>query len=397
MPLPNLEALAARQLELDRERTRRFPSLLLRKQSRMSASPFAFLRGAAPLFYEILEQVPELAEGPAGEGWLAGDLHLENFGAYSPARSAGVDKRAAAFNLNDFDEAVRGPWRIDLLRLLTSLILAGRELGVSGPVALGLGARLLESYVAAAFQGAPAPPPPSSVAALVERVGSRSRRELLDARTVVDGGKRRFVRGERYLDLPPDTLAALPAALETYVQSVVPEERPRLEQMAIVDAAHRVAGTGSLGVLRIAVLTVGKGAPDGHWLFELKEQAAPSATRLAGASELSPAERVVTAFRTCVAPPPRLLGTSRLGATELLARRLTPQEDKLDLRQLKPEALGTLALYLGALVGRAHARGASEQSTLPWSPAEQRDLLRRAARMASLHEAVYLEWCFLLE
>ncbi len=396
MPLANPEALAARQLELDRERTRRFPSLLTRKQARMSESPFAFLRGAAPLFYEILEQVPELAEGPAGEGWLAGDLHLENFGAYSPARAAGVDKRAAAFNLNDFDEAVRGPWRIDLLRLLTSLILAGRELGVSGPVALGLGARLLESYVAAAFQGAPAPAPPSSVVTLVERVGSRSRRELLDARTVVERGKRRFVRGERYLDLPPDTFAALPAALETYVQSVVPEERPRLDQMAIVDAAHRVAGTGSLGVLRVAVLTLGKGVPDGHWIFDLKEQSAPSATGLAHASELSPAERVLTAFRTCVAPVPRLLGTSRLGASELLARRLTPQEDKLDLRQLKPETLGPLALYLGALVGIAHARGAADKPTLPWSPAEQRDLLRRAARMASLHEAIYLEWCFLL-
>jgi uncharacterized protein (DUF2252 family) len=59
------EALALRQVELDRDCTRRFPSLLARKRSRMSASPFAFLRGAAPLFYEILEQAPELAGGPA--------------------------------------------------------------------------------------------------------------------------------------------------------------------------------------------------------------------------------------------------------------------------------------------------------------------------------------------
>src|SRR4051812_46470864 len=62
MPLANPEALAARQVELDRERTRRFPSLFLRKQSRMSASPFAFLRGAAPLFYKFLGQSP----GPPG-------------------------------------------------------------------------------------------------------------------------------------------------------------------------------------------------------------------------------------------------------------------------------------------------------------------------------------------
>jgi hypothetical protein len=106
---------------------------------------------------------------------------------------------------------------------------------------------------------------------------------------------------------------------------------------------------------------------------------------------------VLTAFRTCVAPPPRLLGTSRLGAIELLGRRLTPQEDKLDLRQLKAESLGPLALYLGALVGSAHARGASERPAAPWSTSEQSELLGRAARMASLHEAVYLAWCLLLK
>ena len=399
MLTPSPEALALRQVALDRERTRRFPSLLARKRSRMSASPFAFLRGAAPLFYEILEQAPELAAGPAGEGWIVGDLHLENFGAYSPARSAGaaVDKRAAAFNLNDFDDAVRGPWRWDLLRLLTSLILAGRELGVNGPVVLGLGARVLESYVAAVFRGDPPPPTPACVATLVERTRSRSRQALLDARTVQTGAQRRFLRGERYLDLGPDTLAALPAAVEAYVSELTPDERPRLEQMQIVDAAYRVAGTGSLGVLRVALLAQGKGSPDGHWIFDLKEQSEPSAARLVSAITLSPAERAATAFRTCVAPPPRQLGTSRLGALDLLVRRLSPLEDKLDLRQLKAETLPPLALYLGALVGAAHARGATEKPATPWSEAERGELLRRAARMASLHEAIYLEWCFLSE
>ncbi len=135
--------LAARQLELDQERTQRFPAMRPRKLARMSESPFAFLRGAAPLFYEILENHPEFADGPLGEGWLVGDLHLENFGAFSPARANGAssEKHAAVFNLNDFDEAVRGPWRWDVLRLLTSLILSARELGASGPNVLSLSPR----------------------------------------------------------------------------------------------------------------------------------------------------------------------------------------------------------------------------------------------------------------
>jgi uncharacterized protein (DUF2252 family) len=398
MASPSPEALAVRQVAIDRERTRRFPSLLARKQRRMSASPFAFLRGAAPLFYEIIGQAPELGEGPDGEGWIVGDLHLENFGAYGPARpaSAAVDKRAAEFNLNDFDDAVRGPWRWDLLRLLTSLILAGRELGVSGPVALELATRLLDSYVAAAFRGAPVPAPLPPVSALVERMRSRSRQELLDARTVIEAGRRRFVRGERYLELPSEIVSELPAAVETYLAQLSPDERPRPEQLEIVDAAHRIAGTGSLGMLRVALLVRGKGGNDGQWIFDMKEQSAPSAAGLVIGSSLSPAERVVTAFRASVDPPPRLLGTSRIGTCDVFVRRATPQEDKLDLGQLKAETLGSLALYLGALVGAAHARAVEQKLPEPWSGRECSELVRRAARMASLHEAIYLEWCFAL-
>src|SRR5579864_9307175 len=74
--------LARRQLETDRDRTARFDHLLAHKIARMAASPLAFLRGSAPLFYDLLARHPGLAEGPPGEGWLVGDAHLENFGAY---------------------------------------------------------------------------------------------------------------------------------------------------------------------------------------------------------------------------------------------------------------------------------------------------------------------------
>jgi len=46
--------------------------------------------------------------------------------------------------------ATRGAWRWDVLRLTTSLLLAGRELGQSGPQALALCELLLKSHAAAA-------------------------------------------------------------------------------------------------------------------------------------------------------------------------------------------------------------------------------------------------------
>ena len=78
-------ALADWQLERDAQRTRRLPGLYEHKLERMRQSPQAFLRGAAPLFYELIAQDGTLAEGPDGDGWIIGDLHVENFGAYRPS------------------------------------------------------------------------------------------------------------------------------------------------------------------------------------------------------------------------------------------------------------------------------------------------------------------------
>jgi uncharacterized protein (DUF2252 family) len=390
--------LAERQLELDRERTARFPSLLARKQARMSASPFAFLRGAAPLFYEMLAADPDLASGPAGEGIIQGDAHLENFGAFSPAvQEGGVWHKAhATFQLNDFDEATHGAWRWDVLRLTTSLLLAGRELGQSGPFVLSLCDELLASHSAALFEGARLPAVPAAVAALIAKVDERSNKRLLDERTVVAGASRRFTRGERYLDVDPAVAAAVPAALREFAERTAARGGPRPEQLELLDVAFRVAGTGSLGALRVAALTRGKGADDAGWLFDLKEQAGSSVSVLVpSTASASRAEEVESAFRTCVENPPRMLGTAKLGSTDVLVRRLTPQEDKLSLGRLKPEQLPELSRYLGALLGAAHRRGRSAEFPA-WTPRQRGGVLERAVTLAGMHEAVYLETCLLI-
>jgi uncharacterized protein (DUF2252 family) len=391
--------LARRQLESDRTRTARFPALLARKITRMTASPLAFLRGAAPLFYELLAAHPTLAEGPRGKGWIVGDLHIENFGAYRPDPLAEKAARSrVAFNLNDFDDAVVGPWRYDVLRLTTSLLLAGRELGASGPRALDLCARMIASYVGAAFHGERAPRRPPVVAALAERVAQRTRRALLDARTTLVGGERRFVRGERYRDLERPSPKKVQRAVDEYAQGLDERDRLRKDERVVLDFALRVAGTGSLGGLRIAVLLRGKGGPDGAWIFDMKEQGVPSPAALVRRSALAPAPRVVTAFRAAIPEPPRLLGTATLDGLSMFVRKLTPQEDRLDLSNLLDPDLDPLATYLGALVGEAHARArtallGSERPVAPWSAAEQEQMLDRAIAIAGIHESTYLALC----
>jgi uncharacterized protein (DUF2252 family) len=392
----DLPGLAERQIASDRQRTQRFPDLFARKAQRMSASPLAFLRGAAPLFYDVLAARPDLSDGPPGEGWLVGDLHLENFGAYRPdvfAEHEAGKKRPAVFNLNDFDDAIIGPWRFDLLRLMTSLLLGGRELGASGPVALELVDHLFDAWLAAVFDDVEPSRPPAPVEALLEQVRGRTRTALLDARTKIVDGQRRFIRGPRYSELEPHISKAVPAAFAGYLDSVQQADRPDKGSLVILDAALRIAGTGSLGGLRIAVLVEGKGGPNGAWIFDLKEQGAPSASVLLPTPSMAPATRVCTAFRACVELPPRVMGTTQLGKVSMFGRRLAPQEDKLVLRHVKGDDLPALARYLGALLGVAHRRGATRPATSRWSNADRDHLRGSAVTLAAIHEGAYLTLC----
>ncbi len=54
---------------------------------------------------------------------LCGDAHVRNLGAF-----AAPDGRLV-FDINDFDETIRGPFEWDVKRMATSIILAGREAG----------------------------------------------------------------------------------------------------------------------------------------------------------------------------------------------------------------------------------------------------------------------------
>jgi uncharacterized protein (DUF2252 family) len=382
---------AARQLARDNAATLRFPHLLARKLARMAASPLAYLRGAAPLYYELLLEHPELAEGPSGDGWLIGDAHLENFGAFRTADASGTEP--VVFDVNDFDEAVIGPFRWDVVRLLTSVILGGRELGSDGKQSALLCAAILDGYVPALCEGTIPKEAPAPVRRLLAKVATRTHKDLLDRRTERVGNTRRFVRGERYEELAAELVPMARVAFERYVKILDPAEHTARAHFEVEDLAFRIAGTGSLGGLRIAVLTRGKGDVDSRWIFDMKAEGIPSASVLLGAPMQAPAERVLSAARACLENAPRMAGTTELDGLPMFVRRLLPQEDKLDLMHLRVEELPDLARYLGARLGVAHRRGVRSAPSSRWEKAELVGLTERAIVIAGLHEAAYLALC----
>src|ERR1700730_10425010 len=107
---------------LERQAKTRVPELVPIRYGRMLISPFAFYRGAAAIMASDLAATPR-------SGLIVqccGDAHLSNFGVFASP------ERHLVFDLNDFDETLRGPWEWDVKRLAASVLISARENGYSG-------------------------------------------------------------------------------------------------------------------------------------------------------------------------------------------------------------------------------------------------------------------------
>ncbi len=114
----NIKARKATPLSLlQRVERGRVPALLKLKHQLMAQTPFSYFRGAAPIMAADLAVVPNTGI----EAQLCGDAHVRNLGAF-----AAPDGRLV-FDINDFDETIRGPFEWDLKRMAASLVLAARE------------------------------------------------------------------------------------------------------------------------------------------------------------------------------------------------------------------------------------------------------------------------------
>src|SRR3954451_9685667 len=109
---------------LEEQAQSRVPELVPIRYGRMLVSPFTFYRGAAAIMAADL--APLSRTGLRVQ--LCGDAHLSNFGAFAAA------DRRLIFGVNDFDETLPGPFEWDVMRLVASFAVAGRDHGFDGGV-----------------------------------------------------------------------------------------------------------------------------------------------------------------------------------------------------------------------------------------------------------------------
>lgn len=333
---------------------------LAMKYQRLRSDPFTFMRGTCHLFYERLPDERLFHRAPPV--WSCGDLHIENFGSYKG------DNRLVYIDINDFDEAALAPASWDLVRLLSSILLAADTLDIRRSQALKLIKLAIEAYSSALTDGKARWIERDTAQGLLRerlnKLKDRSREALLDKRTELKRQRRKLrTDGQHALPANKAQVAQVTALMDDFAAT-----RPNPDFYKVLDVARRVAGTGSLGLARYTILVKGKGAPNGHYLLDLKQAPASSLVphlTVAQPKWASQAQRIVTLQQRMQAVSMAFLHPIVKRKTSYVLRGLQPSEDRIDLGapDVSVSDLGGAVQDMARLTAWAHLRSAGRQGS----------------------------------
>jgi uncharacterized protein (DUF2252 family) len=334
--------------------------LLPIKYLRMSHSPFAFFRGAVSVMAADLARLPYSGLHVQ----LCGDAHVQNMGSFaSPAGNL-------IFDLNDFDETIRGPWEWDVKRMATSIILAGREAGQKRAVCRTAAEIFADTYCRSMDKFSHQPV--LQVArhfiqreknnSTIQAVMSESKRvkplALLKKYTYVDG------RGQRLCRHRPPNLWRVTgreaqkvlSSLKLYRERLAPERRHLFDLFRPIGVGFKVVGVGSVGLRDYVVLLEGNGPNDPLFLQIKQEVKSAYASYVSDTRYKHEGRRVAEGQRAIQPLSDPLLGWTEFGGHEYLVRQLNDRKGSINLEMLEGNGLASLATVAGELLARGHAR-----------------------------------------
>ncbi len=394
----------------EQQNENRLPWLIAERHRRMAQSPFAWFRGTAAVMAADLGAVPH--SGLMVQ--LCGDAHLLNFGFYASP------ERTLVFDINDFDETFPGPWEWDLRRLLVSLVLVARQLGLASDEQERLTRKVASSY-RKAIVGFAAMPTLELWTTLLnverfiaEQASSSFRQHLLDAAAHARrrSGRQAVTRySEQHADghwqlrhdppllwrhremdpgffVTPDHDYALAVLLEGYLESLQAHRRHLIRCYRLVDTAYKAVGVGSVGT-RCSIGLLQGPHPDDLLLLQSKQALASGLEQpLAGSAAPEPrhqGQRVVEGQRLlqCVSDP--FLGwTTNPGGHQMVWRQLRDWKASLAVEAMKPGALKAYGRLCATVLARGHARS-GDRLALADAIGEQKSIDRALSRDALVY------------
>jgi uncharacterized protein (DUF2252 family) len=380
----------------------RVPALIQLKYKLMTASPFGYFRGAVPVMAADLAVLP--STGIVCQ--LCGDAHVRNLGAF-----AAPDGRLV-FDINDFDETIRGPFEWDLKRMAASLVLAGRGSGHKEASACQAVEKFVARYAAQmrAFARMPSlevgryqvhrlgqvepvldallkaeratalhtleqltEPTSSSIkknppdfAQHFTKLGAPSLRLASGARVGNLKSTSDWIKnGEhRFKEIKPNLTrvtgrqaAAVLAALGPYRQMLEPQRQHLLSLYRPVDVAFKIVGTGSVGLRDYCVYFEGNGPADPLFLQIKEEPASAYAPYLPDAAPPHHnGQRVAEGQKAMQVQSDPFLGWTHFPGRDYLVRQLNDHKGSINLEDLAGGGLEAYGEVCGELLARGHAR-----------------------------------------
>ncbi len=338
----------------------RVPALLPVKYERMSASPFAFFRGSVPIMAADLGRCKHTNLIVQ----LCGDAHVQNLGSFEAP-----DGRIA-FDINDFDETIAGPWEWDVKRMAASIVLAGLECGHSASKSSGAANDFASCYVRTIEELAEEPilvaarhqihrlKKAQAISAALMQAQRAQPADLLKKYTEVGvRGGIRFRNVDHVLwRLSGSKKQEIFAALPTYRESLPPERLHLFDFFKPLDVAFKIVGTGSVALRDYVVLMSGNGKVDPLFLQIKQEVASAYSPYLKTNAREHEGRRVVQGQHKIQPISDLLLGWTRIEGRDYLVRQLNDHKGSVNLDNLHGESLNDLAAIAGELLARGHAR-----------------------------------------
>lgn len=347
----------------------RVPPLIQLKYQLMAESPFGYFRGAAPVMAADLAQLP--CTGIVSQ--LCGDAHVRNLGAF-----AAPDGRLV-FDLNDFDETIRGPFEWDLKRMAASLVLAGRAAGHKDGAASKAAVACTERYAGQmrAFARMPqldvnrfqvhrldlAKPVHEALSKAERATPQHTLEQLTTPVSSRTGSRRRFKEMKPMLTrVTGARAAAVIGALRPYREMLEPQRQHLLDFYRPIDVAFKVVGTGSVGLRDYVIYMEGNGPGDPLFLQIKEEVASAYAPYLPDAHP--PAHngrRTAEGQRFMQIQTDPFLGWTHIGSRQYLVRQLNDHKGSIAIEDLAGANLKAYAEVCGELLARGHARSGDAQ------------------------------------
>jgi uncharacterized protein (DUF2252 family) len=355
---------------LEKSNQQRIPELIPIRHWRMMQSPFAFMRGSALIMAADLATTPTTGIPVQA----CGDCHLLNFGGFA------TPERNLIFDLNDFDETLTAPWEWDVKRLVTSLILAGRDLRLSDRDSSEAALAAAQAYRLAIAQysqmrtlevwyarldadllvdHAPDADTRNHWEKMAAKAFNRTLDQAVAQLTAVMDGQRCFIDNPPLLYHPPNQteyFEQISGLFEQYRDTLQVDRQFLLDRYRLVDVALKVVGVGSVGThCGVALLLDDNDDP---LLLQYKEARPSVLEPYAGKSPyLHEGQRIVSGQRLMQAASDIFLGwTTNLQGQDFYFRQLKDMKTLIKLKGMSARSLEDYAEICGSALARAHAR-----------------------------------------